>query len=218
KLVSRHPFTDELRLGHLGQIALLPELLARGNLADVYLDHRERGVRHGVAQHDRGVREPARIDDRTSRVAVLLEEVDQCALVVRLEGHEIAPGLTRDLATARLDLLQRRPAVHLRIACAEQVQVRTIYEEELHAACSTIRAAARSAGSPTSVTSLNCPIRRGRIQRSLPARAFLSWRTKLQTPLGRRARVGSAARSRRSSSRGRTVAAVSSSCSASAVA
>src|SRR5439155_15576905 len=117
--VSRPAFTAKLRLGHLGQVALLPELLARGDLADVYLDDRERGVRHGVAQHDRGVREPARIDDRTSRVAVLLQEVDQCALMVRLEGHEVASGLTRDLATARLDLYQRRPPVHLRIAGAE---------------------------------------------------------------------------------------------------
>src|SRR5439155_13267196 len=165
--VSRPAFTAELRLGHLGQIALLPELLARGHLADVYLDHRERGARHGVAQHDRGVREPARIDDRTSRVAVLLQEIDQRALMVRLEGHEVAPGLARDLATARLDLLQRRPPVHLRIAGAEQVQVRTIHEEELHSARSTTRAAARSAGSPKSVTSLNCPIRIGTIKRNL---------------------------------------------------
>src|SRR4051812_8046850 len=142
----------------------------------MHLDHRKRRVRDGVAQHDRGVREPAGIDDGTSRVAVLLQEVDERTLVIRLERDEVATGLTRDVAAPRLDLLERRATVHLRIAGAKEVQVRTVHEEELHAARSTTRAAARKAGSPTSMTSLKRPMRRGRIQRSLPARAFLSRR------------------------------------------
>ena len=75
------------------------------------------------------MREPAGIDDGTSRVAVLLQEVDERTLVIRLERDEVAPRLAGDLPATRLDLLQGRPAVDLGIAGAEKVQIRTVHEE-----------------------------------------------------------------------------------------
>ena len=112
------------------------------------------------------MRESARIDDGTRRVAVLLQEIDERTLVIRLVRDEVPTSLPRDLATARLDLREGRGPVQLRIAHAEQVQVGPVHEQDLHAARSTIRDAARRNGSPTPVTSLKRPIRRGRIQRS----------------------------------------------------
>src|SRR5439155_80205 len=168
------------------------------------LHDRERAVGHGVPQHDGRVREAARIDDRTGRLAVLLQKVDERALVVRLERDEIRAGVARELPAALLDGGERRRAVDLGLARSEEVQVRPVHEEELHAARSTARAAARNADSETSVTSLKRPILRGRIQRVFPARAFLSRRTYVHTARGSRARVGSAARARTDSSCGRS--------------
>src|SRR5207302_10050241 len=166
-------------LRHLREEAPAAEFLARGDVADMHLHDRERTVRQGIAQHDRGVRESAGIDDGTCGITVLLQEVDERALVVRLESHKVGAGLARDLAASGLDLLERRPPVDLGLALAEQVQIRPIDEKDLHAARPpTTRAAARRARSSTSITSLKRPMRRGRIQRSFPARAFLSRRTK----------------------------------------
>src|SRR6266850_2570782 len=99
--------------------------------------------------------EPAGIDDGTFRSGVPLQEVDERAFVVRLIGRELGVGLARDRATAVDDLAQRRRAVDLRLARAESVEIRTVDEQESRHLPSTTRAAARSAASSMSVTSLN---------------------------------------------------------------
>src|SRR2546428_2024058 len=191
-------------LRHLREEAPAAEFLARGDVADMYLHDRERTVRQGIAQHDRGVRESAGIDDGTCGITVLLQEVDERPLVVRLKRHKVGAGLARDLAASGLHFLESRPPVDLRLAHTEEIQIWAVDEKDLHAARpATTRAAARRDGSSTSITSLKRPMRRGRIQRSFPARAFLSRRTKLHTALGSRARVGSVARASSCSSCGR---------------
>src|SRR2546430_17593869 len=105
---------------------------------------------------------------------MLLQEVDEGAFVVRLECHEVTSGLARDLPTTHLDLFECRPTVDLWIARSEEVQIRSIHEEELHAASSTTRAAGRGAASPTPVTSLKRPMRLGKIHRTFPAPAFFA--------------------------------------------
>src|SRR5690349_11497236 len=103
---------------------------------------------------------------------MLLQEVDERALVVRLE---VGDGVlaSREVAAALHDLAERRRPVEGRLARAERVEVRSVHQEELHRP-STIAVAARSERGPTSMTSLNRPIVRGRIQRTVPWRAFLS--------------------------------------------
>src|SRR4029077_19469518 len=75
--VARHSFTYHLMRRDVPQIRMVPERLALADVAHVDLDDRERTARDGVAEDDRGVGEPAGIDDGTIRVGVLLQEVDE---------------------------------------------------------------------------------------------------------------------------------------------
>src|SRR6266508_1049050 len=158
---------------------MVAEGLALHHVADVHFDDRELARRDGVTEHHRRMSESSRIDDGTIGRGLLLQEVDERAFVIRLEGDERRASVARDRYATRNDLIERRRAIDLWLARAQRVEIRPIHEQEArHAArpC-TSRAAWRSVRSPTSVTSLNRPTRRGRIQRTLPARAFLSrWR------------------------------------------
>src|SRR2546428_11173423 len=134
---------------------MVTELLALRHVADVDLDDRERACRDRVAKDDGRVGEPAGIDDGTFRSGVPLQEVDERALVVRLVRGELGVRLPRDRAAAVDDLAQSRRSVGLRLARADGIQVRPVDQQKARHLPSTMLAAARSAGSPTSVTSLN---------------------------------------------------------------
>src|SRR5688572_7964363 len=158
---------------------MVAEGLLLRHVADVDLDDRKAAPRDRVAQHYGRVGESSWIDDGTIGRCLLLQEIDERALVIRLERGERGAAVARDTGAARHDLVQRRRPVDLRLARAERVEVGPVHEQvALHAArpCSS-RAASRSVPSATSTTSLKSPTRRGSIQRTLPARAFLSrWR------------------------------------------
>src|SRR5206468_9952428 len=158
---------------------MVAERLTLRDVADVHLYDREPAGRDGVTEHDRGVSEPSRIDDGTIGRRLLLQEVDERALVIRLERRDRGAGVAGDGAAARHDLVKRRRAVDVLLTRAERVEIGPVHQQELlhrlHAARPrSSRAASRSALSPTSVTSLKRPTRRGKIQRTFPARAFLS--------------------------------------------
>src|SRR5438093_12876893 len=179
-LVADDAQADDLIRGHVLEITMVAERLTLRHVADVNLDDRELAGRDGVTEHDRGVSEPSRIDDGTIGGGLLLQEVDERALVIRLERRDRGAGVARDGGAARHDLLQRRRAVDLRLTRAERVEIGPVHQQELlhlrllAARPRSSRAASRSALSPTSVTSLKRPTRRGKIQRTFPARAFLS--------------------------------------------
>jgi len=137
--VARHSFTDHLVRRDVRQIRMVPERLALADVADVHLDDRERAPGDGIAQDDRGVGEPAGIDDGTIRVGVLLQEVDERALVVGLEVRDGMSGAGK--VAAPLDHLGegRRP-VDRGLTRSQRVEVRTIQQEQLHGP-STIAAA-----------------------------------------------------------------------------
>src|SRR5258708_25028956 len=96
-LVARHSLSYYLMRRDVLEIAMVPERLSLADIADMDLDDREHAALHGIAQDDRGVGEAAGIDDGTIRVRVLLQEVDERALVIRLEVRDRVPG-PRDVA------------------------------------------------------------------------------------------------------------------------
>src|SRR5258708_21578166 len=202
-LVARHSLSYYLMRRDVLEIAMVPERLSLADIADMDLDDREHAALHGIAQDDRGVGETAGIDDGTIRVRVLLQEVDERALVIRLEVGERVPG-PGDVAAPTDDLRQRRRPVDRGLARAARVEIRSVHQQELHRP-STIAAAARSARGATSVTSLNRPIVRGRIQRTFPARTFLSSVSSDHVPAGSFARVGRPADVSNAASRWRSV-------------
>jgi hypothetical protein len=57
---------------------------------------------------------------------VLVQHVDQLAFVVRLEEHQLHLQLLRQLFQLRLHVGERHAAVDVRLAAAEQVQVRAV--------------------------------------------------------------------------------------------
>ena len=62
-----------------------------------------------------------------------MDAVDQGAFVVALEAGQLTAGFLRDLAQALVNLGQCRAAVDGGLARAEQVQVRTMQNQDVHA-------------------------------------------------------------------------------------
>ncbi len=68
----------------------MAKALARMHVGDVHFYCRKAAAGDGVAQTDAGVGERAGVDNQAVRAGcVLLEEVDERALVVRLEGDDL---------------------------------------------------------------------------------------------------------------------------------
>ena len=77
--------------------------------------------------------EPCRVDQRALCIVdVLVQEVDQHAFVVGLDRLDLHAELGRQRRHLRVDLRQRGVAVDVRLAAAEQVQVRAVQDKELH--------------------------------------------------------------------------------------
>jgi hypothetical protein len=125
--------SPEIWPGRSGHERALPELLARVDVREVHLDHRQLARDQRVAQRHTRVCQPAGVDDdRAVRAARRLDAVDQLALVVGLERLHGRAALGRQLAQARVDLGQGGAAVDLRLALAEQVQIRAVQDQDLH--------------------------------------------------------------------------------------
>ena len=106
--------------------------LARMAVRDVHLDDRERHGLDAVVQRDAELREARRVEDGPRHLAhVLVEGIDQHALVVRLHEDELHLDFRRERAQALVQLLERRRAVNVRLARPEQVEVRAVQHQDL---------------------------------------------------------------------------------------
>src|SRR3954467_6586268 len=99
------------------------ERLACRGIGQVYLDEWPRDREQGVAQRHARVRQAAGVDDRAVEVPVV-EPVAQPALVVRLVRVDVDPELRRPRADAVVDVGEGLRAIDLRLARADEVQVR----------------------------------------------------------------------------------------------
>src|ERR1017187_8683327 len=127
-----------------------------------------------VREHHAGVSQAARVDDDGRSLAVLLlDEVDERALVVaqlpaQLDAERV--GLTTQ---AIVDLGKGDAAVDLRLAAPDGAEVGTVEDKDPHAA-SASESALRTASGCTTMPATGSPRARNSTQRATPARAFLS--------------------------------------------
>ncbi len=112
---------------------MVAEGLARVHVAQVHLGERNLHREQGVAQGDARVREAGGVEDDEGHVPGrgLVDELDQLRLRVALVGGEVVAGLGGQLAHPFVDLVERDLAVQARLAQAEQVQVRTIQQQDV---------------------------------------------------------------------------------------
>src|SRR5439155_21030399 len=81
-------------------------------------------------QGDRCVGQPAGVDDRGIEIAPV-QSIDQGAFVVRLEEVDLEPELAGSSRDFGMDVIERVAAVDLRLARAEEVQVRALEDEDV---------------------------------------------------------------------------------------
>ena len=98
--------------------------IARMDVGDVHLDDRAVEGFQRIEKGDGSEGEGGRVDDDgVGGLARRLHEIDQLALVVRLMEGERQSGRRGELPATGLDRRQRRRAVDMRLAHAQQIEV-----------------------------------------------------------------------------------------------
>ena len=158
----------------------------------MHLDHRHREQLDGVPDRVAVVRPRGRVeDDAVGSVERLVAPVDVLALAVRLPAADPQVELLRPLVDLRLELLQPEPAVQLRIAPPEHVEVDTVEHVDAHAV--TLPEISASSAARTSASGSSCLDGAGR-RRAARSAAGLSCRAAAPPRRARgRPRTGSGA-------------------------
>src|SRR5258708_26115604 len=109
---------------------IVAEFVAPINVGEVHLDDRQGGGVERIEYGDRGVREGAGIeDDAVCGLPRLVNPVDQLAFVVRLAEIHDEVERSGTFEACLLDVRQRLMAVDFRLAQAEQVEVRSVEDQ-----------------------------------------------------------------------------------------
>src|ERR1700732_3523936 len=117
--------------GGVGDLRMTVVLVAGVDVGDVHLDHRSLERLDRIDDGDRGEGIGGRIDDDgIGALPRRLDQVDQLAFMVRLVKGKRKSKLGRFALASLLDLRQRRGAVNMRLAHAEQVEVGAV--EDYH--------------------------------------------------------------------------------------
>ena len=138
--------------------APVAEGLAAVDVGEMHLHHRPADGRQRVPQGDAGVGERGGVDqDPMGPVGTLLDPIDERPLVVGLEAGEFHRGARESGGLggqAAVDLLERGAPVDLRLAAAEEVQVRAVEHEDAdrlrHRPSSPATGGRRAGGRPQS--------------------------------------------------------------------
>ena len=102
-------------------------------VADMHFDHRERHGLDGIVQRHAVLREAGWIQQcAVRRIDVLVEKVNELAFVIRLEGDDLGAEFLAQLLELLQYLGERGGAVDMRLAPAEQVQIRAVQDEDLN--------------------------------------------------------------------------------------
>ena len=119
---------------HRREYRRVAELLALVDVREVHLDDWHVDRRDGVADGDAVMREGRCVeDDEVELVVGLLDGVDEVALVVRLVERRLDARLSGARGNHRVDIVERRVAVDLRLTRAEHIEVRPMqYKDTWH--------------------------------------------------------------------------------------
>jgi len=114
----------------------MPELFPRMYVADVHLKERDSDTAQGISKCYAGVCEASRIDDDVlADAACFVDAVDDGSFVVRLEVLYLDAELAALGLRAFDDVRECCAAVDVWLACSQEVQVRTIDEEDCFRHC-----------------------------------------------------------------------------------
>src|ERR1700704_6015036 len=123
--IALDPEAAQAGLGHRRDVGMVTKTLAREDVADVDLDYWHIDCRDRVADRHGSMSIGARVDDDSNRLlgAGVVDRIHDFALVVRLAkfDRELAP--LRGLAAQRLDVVERRVAIGLGLARAEEIEI-----------------------------------------------------------------------------------------------
>ena len=107
------------------------DFFARENVGDVYFDHFRLDGSYGITDGDGGMCVAAGVeDDAIVREAAFVQLVDELAFHVALEIIEM--DVREEVLQFREVFLERIATVDIRFAPAEQVEVRSVENEDSH--------------------------------------------------------------------------------------
>ena len=106
--------------------------LTVAHVGDVHLDRRQPDGVDRVADGVGVVSECAGVDDNTIRVASGVEPIDDVTFMVRLERLDLASGLDSPTAASGIEFLEGRGAIDLRRTRSDEVEIRTVDDDESH--------------------------------------------------------------------------------------
>src|SRR6202165_4059638 len=154
----------------------MPIRLAGKDVGNVNFDNQLARAAQCIGERQAGVRErPGGDDDGVARCPLLLDPVDQLALVVRLQARNLELELTATLGEQLFQVGEGLRAVELRHSPPEGGRLGSFEYKKLHAGSTSASDASSTDGSTNWPYSAR-PISRSRNQRNSPARDFLSWR------------------------------------------
>lgn len=112
---------------------MLAEFFAPMHIRQVDFDECYPRREEGIANRDAGVCIGRRVDDDEVDLVGpgLLDAIDDVALAVRLEGLQRDTFLLCQASQIPVDLGERIGAIDFRLARAEQVQIGTVYDQNL---------------------------------------------------------------------------------------
>src|SRR5690606_18241578 len=128
QLIAERTEPRDGALGRHRDEALVPIGLARVRVRDVHLDHRRLDRADRVVDRQAGMRQSARVQQHRLRTLglSLVQPVAQVPLVIRLPDIDLEPQLAPFVLEPRGNVVERVRTVNLRLAQAEQVQVRPV--------------------------------------------------------------------------------------------
>src|SRR5664279_2337425 len=127
QLVTDRPEAAEQSNRAARQNCVTPLGLARENVREMQLDERHLGGGECVADREARVRVRAGVDERALRPAAQPENhIDELALAALLRELELDAEFRANLAQPRLDVRECLRAVDRWLACAEEIEARSI--------------------------------------------------------------------------------------------
>lgn len=115
------------------EIALLSERLTRMRVGKVHFDERQCNRCQYVAQRHRSMCERGRVDqdEVDAALACRLHPLDQRVLGVGLETLELVSRVRGAALEVSVNLGQGRVTVELRLALPEQIEIRSVQDQQL---------------------------------------------------------------------------------------
>ena len=118
---------------NVGEVRVMPEGLSRVCVAQVHFDEGDLHAQQRITKRNARMRESRGIEDDEGDVSArrFVNPLDQRCLGIDLEAGQIMASFGRQLRRPSRDLVQRNRSIDARLARAEQVEVRSIEQQQM---------------------------------------------------------------------------------------